>query len=152
MSEESIETDIGKRWEKGIPHHPKSLELMRALCGIDTEYCNDHFCWKVGGDGDNGETLMYEMDIFFERKDLEAAGEGADGKIAPLGEIRIIIQPHTISREVWHNGHKISGREVFSDGQGGCMGVSPLNKKQSRLVEVADAAMEALRSFLKPIE
>jgi hypothetical protein len=68
--EKAIETDINRRWEKGIPHHPKSLELMRAICEIDMKYCNDHFCWKMGGDGDNGETLMYEMDIFFERKDL----------------------------------------------------------------------------------
>lgn len=69
----SVEADVNKRWEQGIPHHPKSVELMTALCEIDFQYCNDHFCWKTGGDGDNGETLMYEMDIFFERKDMEAA-------------------------------------------------------------------------------
>lgn len=68
-----VETDINKRWEQGIPHHPKSVELMDALCWIDFRHCGDYFCWKTGGDGDNGETLMYEMDIFFERKDMEAA-------------------------------------------------------------------------------
>jgi hypothetical protein len=31
----------------------------------------DYFCWKTGGDGDNGETLMYQMDAFFELFDLE---------------------------------------------------------------------------------
>ena len=32
---------------------------------------NDYFCWKVGGDGDNGESLMYQMDAFFELLDRE---------------------------------------------------------------------------------
>lgn len=30
---------------------------------------DDHFCWKKGGDGDNWETLMYQMDAFFELMD-----------------------------------------------------------------------------------
>lgn len=64
-----VETDITKRWEQGIPHHPKSIELMEALMDIDSKLCDDHFCWKKGGDGDNGETLMYEMDIHFDRQD-----------------------------------------------------------------------------------
>lgn len=61
-----VEKDITKRWETGTPHHPKSDELMSALAGIDFSYCGDYFNWKVGGDGDNGETLMYQMDIYFE--------------------------------------------------------------------------------------
>lgn len=67
-----VERDINKRWEQGIDHHPKSEELMKALMKIDLELCDDYFCWKQGGDGDNGETLMYEMDIYFECLD---AGE-----------------------------------------------------------------------------
>lgn len=67
-----VERDIGKRWETGMDHHPKSMELMKALMKIDFNYCDDYFCWKKGGDGDNGETLMYEMDIYFECLD---AGE-----------------------------------------------------------------------------
>ena len=62
----SVERDINKRWEEGIDHHPKSEHLMAALMKIDYELCNDYFCWKKGGDGDNGETLMYELDIYFE--------------------------------------------------------------------------------------
>ena len=69
---------------------------------------------------------------------------------SPLGEIRIIIQPHSISAEVRHKGDKIYGREVFNDGNGGCMGVSPLSKKQARLTKIADTALESLKSFLKP--
>jgi hypothetical protein len=65
-----IETNITKRWEKGLKHHPKSIELFKALSEIDFKYGGDFFCWKSGGDGDNGEHLMYEMDIYFER--LEA--------------------------------------------------------------------------------
>ena len=65
-----IELDINKRWEKGIDHHPKSLELMEAVSDIDFILCEDYFCWKTGGDGDNGESLMYEMDIYFEYQDI----------------------------------------------------------------------------------
>ena len=64
-----VETDINKRWEKGIQHHQKSVEIVESLVDIDLELCDDYFCWKVGGDGDNGETLMYEMDIYFETLD-----------------------------------------------------------------------------------
>lgn len=54
------------RWEKGIEHHPMSERLMKFLVEHDFNDYGDHFCWKVGGDGDNGETLMYQMDTFFE--------------------------------------------------------------------------------------
>ena len=63
------EAKIGDRWSKGIPHHPKSLELMSYLESIDFNLYQDHFGWKTGGDGDNGESLMYQMDAFFEAKD-----------------------------------------------------------------------------------
>lgn len=65
-----VEYDIGNRWEKGIEHHPKSIALMERLIDIDFVFCDDHFCWKKGGDGDNGEALMYELDIIFEEDDL----------------------------------------------------------------------------------
>jgi hypothetical protein len=59
------------RWEDGIDHHPMSERLMRFLMTHDFEDYDDYFCWKVGGDGDNGESLMYEMDAFFEMLDQE---------------------------------------------------------------------------------
>jgi hypothetical protein len=65
----NINTDINYRWEHGIEHHSKSLILMDHLQIIDFEFADDSFCFKIGGDGDNGETLMYEMDIFFELED-----------------------------------------------------------------------------------
>ena len=67
--EHGVETDINKRWEDGIDHHPESERLMAELMDVDFNHCHDHFGWKDGGDGDNGETLMYEFDIIFERRD-----------------------------------------------------------------------------------
>jgi len=42
------------RWEKGINHHPMSLRLMEILEEHDFNDYKDYFCWKSGGDGDNG--------------------------------------------------------------------------------------------------
>ncbi len=61
-------TDID-RWSNGIEHHPKSIQLMNFLKEHDFKDYNDYFCWKTGGDGDNGEALMYQMDAFFEQMD-----------------------------------------------------------------------------------
>ena len=69
-SKEIIEREkTTHRWERGIPHHPKSAELMRFLADVDFHAYGDYFGWKLGGDGDNGETLMYEMDAFFENEE-----------------------------------------------------------------------------------
>ena len=57
------------RWEDGVDHHPKSEELMEFLSTHDFNDYNDYFYWKTGGDGDNGEVLMYQLDAFFEMKD-----------------------------------------------------------------------------------
>lgn len=54
------------RWGAGIEHHPMSLKIMGFIGEHDFYDCGDGFCWKYGGDGDNGENLMYEMDAFFE--------------------------------------------------------------------------------------
>jgi hypothetical protein len=66
---DGVEYDITKRWEQGIPHHPKSIELFNAISEIDWVWLDDCFGWKSGGDGDNGEFFMYELDIYFEEKD-----------------------------------------------------------------------------------
>lgn len=57
------------RWGDGIEHHPKSVEIVKFLSELDLHCYADYFCWKTGGDGDNGETLMYQLDAFFEAKD-----------------------------------------------------------------------------------
>ncbi len=43
---------------------------MIFLIEHDLYDCDDHFCWKTGGDGDNGEILMYQLDAYFETKEL----------------------------------------------------------------------------------
>lgn len=58
---------ITERWEQGVPHHPRSIAIFKALEKIDFEECGDSFCWKSGGDGDNGETLMYQLDELIDR-------------------------------------------------------------------------------------
>lgn len=57
------------RWSDGVPHHPRSEQLMRRLMAVDWHVFHDYFCWKIGGDGDNAETLMYAMDVVFEAED-----------------------------------------------------------------------------------
>jgi hypothetical protein len=66
-----VETDINKRWEEGMDHHPKAEELARAIGDLDLKYGGDYFCFKFGGDGDNGEHLTYLLDIYFEEKEKE---------------------------------------------------------------------------------
>jgi hypothetical protein len=57
------------RWEKGIPHDPRSEKIGRTLGEIDFNGFDDHFQWKFGGDGDNGEALLYQLDVYFELLD-----------------------------------------------------------------------------------
>ena len=59
------------RWEKGIPHHPMSLRIMDFLELHDVVEYHDYFDWRSGGDGDNGEALMFELDAFFELIDSQ---------------------------------------------------------------------------------
>ena len=59
------------RWGKGVKHHLMSIRLMEFLSKHDFQDYGDHFGWKFGGDGDNGEALMFEMDAFFEMLDKE---------------------------------------------------------------------------------
>lgn len=70
-----VETDLNKRWEQGVEHHHKSEEVFAILEEADWKYGGDYFCWKSGGDGDNGETLMFMLDVYFEKKDEEGVLE-----------------------------------------------------------------------------
>ena len=54
------------RWDEGIDHHPMSERLMRFLRDHDFHDYQGYFDWEMGGDGDNGETLAFQMDAFFE--------------------------------------------------------------------------------------
>lgn len=77
MTDYSDAVDLGltdkQRWEEDIEHHPMSKRLMLFLAAHDLNDYQDSFCWKFGGDGDNGESLMYQMDAFFELLDAQKA-------------------------------------------------------------------------------
>jgi len=60
---------ITKLWEAGTPHDPRSEAIYKGIAKIDFEECSDSFGFKSGGDGDNGETLMYLLDLYFEDED-----------------------------------------------------------------------------------
>jgi hypothetical protein len=65
--EERLKLTIEERWEQGVDHHPKSVALYEAIAKIDREDNDDSMCWTRGGDGDNGESLMYLLDVYFDR-------------------------------------------------------------------------------------
>jgi hypothetical protein len=44
---------------------------MRFVAEHDFNDYDDYFCWKLGGDGDNGETLIYIMDAYFEMRNKD---------------------------------------------------------------------------------
>lgn len=63
------DTDPGVRWEQGYDHHPASIQLHKELDELDWKHLKGYFDFKSGGDGDNGETLMFLLDMIFERRD-----------------------------------------------------------------------------------
>lgn len=62
----NVETNITKRWENGTPHHPKSISLYKNIAKLDEKIGGDFLDLKSGGDGDNGEHLMYLLDVLHE--------------------------------------------------------------------------------------
>jgi hypothetical protein len=66
-----VNLDINDRWEKGIEHHEKSVELARLIDATDMLCLDNYFYLKFGGDGDNGEFLLYILDIIFEMESKE---------------------------------------------------------------------------------
>lgn len=58
-----------QRWETGVAHDPRSEEIYKSVAKIDFDLNDDGFCFKSGGDGDNGEELMYLLDEHFQRQD-----------------------------------------------------------------------------------
>ena len=84
MAKKKKELSINERWEQGVAHDPRSVALYTSIAKIDYEECDDSFGFKSGGDGDNGETLMYLLDIHFERKDktiIVVKEEGSDDEL-----------------------------------------------------------------------
>ncbi len=54
-----------QRWEDGDDHDLRSEVLYKFIADTDFKHCGDSFCFKSGGDGDNGETLMFILDCWF---------------------------------------------------------------------------------------
>lgn len=52
-----------------VEHNPKSKEIYNFISEAD--FVNgDVFCFKSGGDGDNGEMLMSLLDEYFNRIEM----------------------------------------------------------------------------------
>lgn len=62
----SVESDINKRRTECIPHHPRSLALMRSISEIDSEMCHSYLCRIFHNNNQVGETWLYELDIHHE--------------------------------------------------------------------------------------
>lgn len=58
---------VEQRWEKGVPHDPRSLALAKALRDADRDIGGDGLDLRFGGDGDNGEHLLFLLDDYFDR-------------------------------------------------------------------------------------
>lgn len=63
--------EVERRWEEGVDHDARSMELLQALDKIDRERGSGYFDFEFGGDGDNGEELAYLLDIYFADQDAK---------------------------------------------------------------------------------
>jgi len=61
--------DTNKRWEQGIEHHRRAIDVFSDIENSDWYFGDDSFGWKSGGDGDNGENLLYSLSVWYELND-----------------------------------------------------------------------------------
>lgn len=64
--------ELDRRWSAGEPHDPRSTALFETLREIDVD---EELAWECGGDGDNGETLMWQLDVHFWMQDRKKTKE-----------------------------------------------------------------------------
>lgn len=62
---------LQERFEKSVPHDERSKKLYKFISDLDFHEGGDCFGFKSGGDGDNGEYLMYLLDEYFAHSDGE---------------------------------------------------------------------------------
>ena len=62
--------DVRNRWAEGISHNADAELTAKMMSDLDRCHFSDSFKFKLGGDGDNGETLTYILDELFDRKIL----------------------------------------------------------------------------------
>ena len=60
---------LAERFKDCIEHDPRSIKLYEFISQLDFNEAGDSFGFCSGGDGDNGEHLMYLMDCYFAAKD-----------------------------------------------------------------------------------
>ncbi|CAB4196765.1 hypothetical protein UFOVP1290_285 [uncultured Caudovirales phage] len=62
---------IDDRWRQGIPHDHRSVKIAKGIAKIDDNENGSSLDLRFGGDGDNGEELLYLLDLYFEDLDNE---------------------------------------------------------------------------------
>lgn len=67
------------RWEQGLDHDERSEALYEFIAKYDRRFADDSLALSSGGDGDNGEALMYLLDEYFAALDSEQKKENEDG-------------------------------------------------------------------------
>jgi hypothetical protein len=62
---------LDKRYNLGIEHDKRSISIYKYIEDLDFKKGGDTFGFKSGGDGDNGEHLMYLLDMYFADEDCK---------------------------------------------------------------------------------
>ncbi len=79
-----------QRWEDGDEHDAKSIALFKFISDTDFAQCGDSFCFKSGGDGDNGETLMFILDCWFSAQNPSPQADQSDELTKLKGEAKVL--------------------------------------------------------------
>lgn len=58
---------VNERWENGVPHHPVA-NALESLIRDAQRHCRYDLDIEFGGDGDNGEDLLFCLSQLFEDK------------------------------------------------------------------------------------
>ena len=74
MSDYDKAKAAGLTHRRGHGHHPMSIRVVEFLIEHDLRDYGDYFQWKLGGDGDNGEMLVSQLDAFFGVLEAERDG------------------------------------------------------------------------------
>lgn len=70
---------VSQRSKDGDEHDPRSIKMYEFISQLDFNECNDSFGFQSGGDGDNGEHLMYLMDVYYANIDSGNVAANDDG-------------------------------------------------------------------------
>jgi hypothetical protein len=67
VTEVKVTISPSDRWEDGVGHDSRAEAIMSWLKKYDDRFCGgEHFeMLQTGGDGDQGEELLYLLDEYF---------------------------------------------------------------------------------------